>query len=216
MRFRLVVDGESREIDVDPGPEGPVVRIDGAEYVTQVESSPSEFVIRIGQRSHRIRLQGRSAFVDDTRHDISIPDVEGVSTARPAESASRGATLVEVRPPMPGRVIRLLVAPGTEVARGQILLVLEAMKMQNEIPAPHDGIVREFRVAEGESITADRVVAVLEVRWLVASPGCVGAGPSSSGGTAGSSTSPAPGAGCGSTPAPHTTRAPRSSRGCSS
>jgi len=49
------------------------------------------------------------------------------------------------------------------VRKGQTLVVLEAMKMQNEIPAPADAIVREIRVAEGESVTGDRVVASLEI-----------------------------------------------------
>lgn len=164
MRFRLVVDGESREIEVEPDPQGLAVRVDGAEYFTQASSSRTEIVIRIGRRSHRIRFQGRTVLVDDTPHEISIPDIEERPTARSPESTSRGAAILEVRPPMPGRVVRILAAAGTRVVRGQILLVLEAMKMQNEIPAPQDGIVREIRVAEGESITADRVVVVLEVR----------------------------------------------------
>jgi biotin carboxyl carrier protein len=64
---------------------------------------------------------------------------------------------------MPGRVVRILVRAGERVARGQVLLVLEAMKMQNEIHAPRGGIVREVRVSEGELITADRVIAVIEM-----------------------------------------------------
>lgn len=164
MRFRLVVDGESREIELDPGPQGVAVRVDGAEYLTQAGSSPTEFVIHIGRRSHRIRFQGRTVLVDDARHEISIPDIEEGPAARSPEFTIRGAAILEVRPPMPGRVVRILASAGTRVVRGQILLVLEAMKMQNEIPAPQDGIVQEVRVAEGESITADRVVVVLEVR----------------------------------------------------
>jgi pyruvate carboxylase subunit B len=65
---------------------------------------------------------------------------------------------------MPGRVVRVLAEAGAPVKRGQTLVILEAMKMQNEIPAPRDGVVREVAVVEGESITADRVVVVLEVR----------------------------------------------------
>jgi len=54
-------------------------------------------------------------------------------------------------------------AAGTRVHRGQTLVILEAMKMQNEIPAPGDGVVRQVAVAEGETITADRVVASIEL-----------------------------------------------------
>ena len=65
---------------------------------------------------------------------------------------------------MPGRVVRILVRPGDRVKKGQTLVVLEAMKMQNEIPAPADARVTDVRVAEGESVTGDRVIAVLEIR----------------------------------------------------
>src|SRR3989304_8342419 len=76
MRFRLVVDGESREVEVNPDPKGLAVRVDGVEYLTHARFSPPEFVIRIGRRSHRIRFQGRAVLVDEARHEISIPDIE--------------------------------------------------------------------------------------------------------------------------------------------
>src|SRR2546425_11116318 len=72
--------------------------------------------------------------------------------------------LVHVRSSMLGRVVRVAVAPGSPVRRGETLVVLEAMKMQNEIPAPADGVVRQVVVAEGETVTADRVVALIELR----------------------------------------------------
>jgi len=162
MRFRLVVDGESHEVEVDRSSKGLTVRIDGAEYRAQTRRSPDEVAVRIGPRHHRIRFHGRVVLVDDGRHEISLTDIEGGSAARSLVEATRGGQRLEVRPPMPGRVVRILAPAGTRVRRGQVLLVLEAMKMQNEIPAPRDGIVRDVRVAEGESITADRVIAVLE------------------------------------------------------
>ena len=164
MRFRLVLDGESHELEVDRGAKGLTIRVDGAEYRAKANRSAPEVVVRIRSRSHRIRFRGRAVLVDDGRHEISVMDIEGEPAARSREDTVRGRPLVEIRAPMPGRVVRILAPAGTRVRRGQILLVLEAMKMQNEIPAPRDGIVRDVRVAEGESITADRVVAVLDAR----------------------------------------------------
>jgi pyruvate carboxylase subunit B len=63
---------------------------------------------------------------------------------------------------MPGRVVLVPIREGSHVRRGDALAVLEAMKMQNEIPAPSDGIVRRVGVKEGESIGSDRVIAVIE------------------------------------------------------
>lgn len=163
MRFRVVVDGEAHDVEVERGPRGLTIRVDGAEYRGSARSSRSDIVVRIGRATHRIRFEGRDVLVDGDRHQVLVPVVEEARSARSREDSAHPRVL-EIRPPMPGRVVRIDARAGTSVLRGQTLLVLEAMKMQNEIPAPRDGLLREVRVSEGESITVDRVVAVLEVR----------------------------------------------------
>jgi biotin carboxyl carrier protein len=64
--------------------------------------------------------------------------------------------------PMPGKVVRVLCAAGDEVAAGQGVVVVEAMKMQNEIKSPKDGRVSEVRVSEGATVTANQVLAIVE------------------------------------------------------
>ena len=64
--------------------------------------------------------------------------------------------------PMPGKVVRVLCAAGDEVTAGQGILVVEAMKMQNEIKSPKAGRVLEIRVSEGATVTANQVLAVVE------------------------------------------------------
>ena len=63
---------------------------------------------------------------------------------------------------MPGRVVRVLVALGDRVTAGQGVVVVEAMKMENELRSPKDGVVREMNVSEGAAIDADAVLAVIE------------------------------------------------------
>jgi biotin carboxyl carrier protein len=161
VRFRVVIDGEPHEIEVERGAKGLAIRVDGAEYRAHATSRRSGIDVRIGTRTYRVRFQGRELLLDGEAHDLSIPAIEDERIATSADVEGE-ASVREIRPPMPGRVVRILVRAGERVARGQVLLVLEAMKMQNEIPAPRGGIVREVRVSEGEIITADRVVAVLE------------------------------------------------------
>jgi biotin carboxyl carrier protein len=74
-------------------------------------------------------------------------------------SVPAGATVVV--PPMPGRVVEVRVREGDAVAKGAVLLVLEAMKMRNEVTAPIDGVVRDLRVREGSSVRAREAVLVL-------------------------------------------------------
>jgi acetyl-CoA/propionyl-CoA carboxylase, biotin carboxylase, biotin carboxyl carrier protein len=63
--------------------------------------------------------------------------------------------------PMQGTVLRVLVEPGAEVAAGDVIVIVEAMKMENEVSAHRAGIVRELAVAEGQAVQADQVIAVL-------------------------------------------------------
>jgi biotin carboxyl carrier protein len=67
-----------------------------------------------------------------------------------------------VAAPMPGRVVKVLVAPGMAVEARQGVVVVEAMKMENELRAPRSGTVREVRVAEGASVEANAVLVVIE------------------------------------------------------
>ncbi|MDE3153993.1 MAG: acetyl-CoA carboxylase biotin carboxyl carrier protein subunit, partial [Acidobacteriota bacterium] len=64
--------------------------------------------------------------------------------------------------PMPGKVVRVLVAPGDAVTVRQPLVVVEAMKMENELRSPKDGVVREIKVGEGVSVEAGSLLVVVE------------------------------------------------------
>jgi biotin carboxyl carrier protein len=63
---------------------------------------------------------------------------------------------------MPGKVVRILLGPGDEVAAGQGVVVVEAMKMQNEVKSTRPGRVSEIRVAEGETVNGNQILAVIE------------------------------------------------------
>lgn len=83
--------------------------------------------------------------VFDGLHQIEVQD-RSISFARPASGDGR------VKAPIPGLVVRLCVEKGDEVEVGEPLLVLEAMKMENEILAPRSGTVTELNVSEGDSV----------------------------------------------------------------
>ena len=157
MRFRLVVDGEAHEVEVRDSPRGTVVVVDGATYRARVRPDGDTMDVRIGKASHRFALRGGAVELDGLAHAVMVDSLE---EGREGGAARGGETLtVEVRPPMPGRVVRLPAREGAAVRRGQVLAVLEAMKMQNEIVAPVDGVVESVTVKEGESIGGDRIIA---------------------------------------------------------
>ena len=81
--------------------------------------------------------------------------------AAPAPAASGAAGSVTVTSPMPGKIIDVKVNVGDVVKRGDVVLILEAMKMENEIVAPEDGTVATINVAAGASVEAGAVLATL-------------------------------------------------------
>lgn len=78
--------------------------------------------------------------------------------AAPQEAPAPGGAVVA---PMPGTVLSVAVEVGASVTKGQTLLVLEAMKMENEIQAPADGVVKECNVSQGLSVNAGETLIVL-------------------------------------------------------
>ncbi len=79
---------------------------------------------------------------------------EFTSAPSPGKAARGGRDEAGLRAPMPGRIVRLLVSEGESVARGTTLLVLEAMKMEHEIKAPHDGTVARLPFRVGDQVEA--------------------------------------------------------------
>lgn len=84
--------------------------------------------------------------------------VQAAPKAAPAQVAA-GDTPVTA--PMPGKVVKVMVKEGAKVKKGDVLMLLEAMKMQNEIGAPCDGVVKSVNVAGGQGVKPGEVMAVI-------------------------------------------------------
>ncbi len=90
----------------------------------------------------------------------SIPAVEPAPTAAPVSNTAGEGTSVEA--PMPGTILKVMVSNGQAVKAGDTLVVLEAMKMENEISAPHDGTVTSVCVANGDSVDVGKVLVTIK------------------------------------------------------
>jgi biotin carboxyl carrier protein len=92
---------------------------------------------------------------------LAVVDRRRRERARPGE-ATASAGRQRITAPMPGRVVRVLVKPGDVVEARQALVVVEAMKMENELASPKAGTVRDVPVTEGQSVEAGRLLVVVE------------------------------------------------------
>ncbi len=119
--------------------------------------APGVFEVRSGDRMTILHLLGEGgivhAFWEGTAYRLSV-EAEGRSAAHQAPSA--------LDAPMPGRVTAVRVAVGQAVRRGEELLVIEAMKMENALRAPRDGIVHAVHVAVGDMVAPGRALLELD------------------------------------------------------
>lgn len=84
---------------------------------------------------------------------------KAVKAATPTKTGTAGA--VKVNAPMPGKILKVNVKTGDSVKKGDVLMILEAMKMENEIQAPQDGVVASIEVAAGDSVESGKLLASL-------------------------------------------------------
>jgi biotin carboxyl carrier protein len=137
-------DAPPRDANVEsPGPGVYSVLLDGRSYDAFVEDTPSGLVVTI--EGHRFEL------------DIRDPRRWSRKTAGGGSDAVQA-----ILSPMPGKVIRVLAAPGDEVLPGQGIVVVEAMKMQNELKSNRKGRVLSVPAQEGATVTAGELLATIE------------------------------------------------------
>jgi biotin carboxyl carrier protein len=142
----------------------PAIRIDGEPVaplyeITIVEVEPGLYSILADGASHEVRVEAGQVTVGTRRFDYEIDDPR---QWKRSGGTAGGEGRAAIAAPMPGKVVRILVTEGDEVEAGQGIIVVEAMKMQNEMKAPRAGRVGSIPVKENESVAAGAVLAVIE------------------------------------------------------
>ncbi|HWE49048.1 MAG TPA: biotin/lipoyl-containing protein [Bryobacteraceae bacterium] len=141
-----------------------VIKINGepatpASEATAVEVEPGVYSVLSEGASWEVRVTGEEITIGDHRLRFEVEDPrQWRRTGAGAETHGRASILA----PMPGKIVRILVKAGDDVVAGQGIVVVEAMKMQNEMKAPKDGRVTAIQVKENDSVTAGAVLAIVE------------------------------------------------------
>jgi biotin carboxyl carrier protein len=162
MMFDAAASGRTIRVDVRGGDGRYTVSLDGTPIEVDRVATGRHFAsLLVGGKSHEVGVEKRPG-----GYAVVLPGgaltVDLVEAARgfsmPARRADGPARLTA---PMPGRVVRVLEAPGAEVAAGQGLVVIEAMKMENELTSPRAGRLQEMAVREGQAVEAGALLAVV-------------------------------------------------------
>ncbi len=158
MRRILYADGAAHPVEAEREGDATRVRVDG-EPIRAARLGQTLLVTR-GRRTREavVTRRGGEIAVEIGRERFSF------GLRRPGFGGGRSGASgrVEVRPPMPGKVVRILLGNGDRVEEGQGVLVYEAMKMQNEVRAPAGGVVAGLSVAEGSPLQGGELLFVVE------------------------------------------------------
>ncbi len=167
MAYIATSGGREHRLDVRQDRDGLRVRLDDREFLVDLlRVDPALYSLLIGGRSYEIDVleteEALVVLVDGQPFQVEIQDEQ---QRRLRAAAGKGETKTGKRivtAPMPGKVVKLLVKPGDAVQPGDGVVVVEAMKMENELKASTAGTVKEIRVEEGKAVSGGEVLVVIE------------------------------------------------------
>jgi biotin carboxyl carrier protein len=166
MKFEVAINNRQRIIELERDATGWRISLDGEVMdADALEIAPNIFSILLDGKSYEVRVAPNAAgtlTLQMGRHEFTAE----VTDPRAWRGRRHGALEAEGRQqilaPMPGKIIRVLVQAGEKVEAGQGLLVVEAMKMQNEIRSPKSGTVERLLVKEGQPVNAGEILAWID------------------------------------------------------
>jgi biotin carboxyl carrier protein len=139
-RHRVLVDGRTYDVQVSPiDGDSVLLEVEGRREIVHLARAGGERFVAVGGETYHFRPE----------------------SAASSHAAMAALAEPEIRAPMPGKVLEVLVAPGDHVADGDGLLILEAMKMENRLAAPADGVVEALHVAPGDMVAGGQLLVLL-------------------------------------------------------
>jgi len=164
MTYEVTIDGKPHRLELDRAGNTWSCRLDGRNVeVDAVLARPDVLSLRIGNSAYEVKCErvggemhlwvGSARFAAEVRDPRSL---RGRSRAVDDKGPKK------LTAPMPGKIVRVLASQGDEVEAGAGVLVVEAMKMQNEIKSPKKGTIQKILVSEGAAVNAGDVLAIVE------------------------------------------------------
>lgn len=168
MKLTAEIAGEQCQLQIRRDKGQVMAEVNGRHYEVEVrEPEPGVYLLLAGGDVYECRVDqnasGRGASEVHTgghTYSTTLTDPKRLRGAQGSGADAEGRA--EIVAPMPGKVVRVLVEVGAQVEAGDGIVVVEAMKMQNELKSPKTGIVIELRAAPGSTVNGGDVLAVIE------------------------------------------------------
>jgi biotin carboxyl carrier protein len=172
LRFELLIDGKSYNVEIGMG-KVITIEVEGKTFQAMAKKTSNGMSVGIGRKEFLVRFEESHITIDGRKHTVEVRNLrrgrtswyntteesEDIKVGKPVHKVSGGEGIIH--PPMPGRVISIKVKEGDSVKTGSPIIVLEAMKMQNEIISNMDGVVREIRISEGDLVESGDILVII-------------------------------------------------------
>jgi biotin carboxyl carrier protein len=168
--MKLIAESDDEKHAVEIKRDGANITADVGGRVYELETSqpePNVWLFKLENKIYQIFVSPNertgepfTVSVGNRSYEIKVYDPKRLRGSDGAGEHADGAS--EIKTAMPGKLVRVLVESGAEIKKGDGVLIVEAMKMQNEMKSPKDGIVKEIRFKEGATVNAGDVLAVIE------------------------------------------------------
>jgi biotin carboxyl carrier protein len=166
MKFEVLINNTRRIVDLERDANRWRISLDGNLVdADAVEIAPNTYSILLNGKSHEIRVTPTptgALTLQTGPHEFTAEVIDPRAWRGRRQGAIEAEGRQQILAPMPGKIVRVLVQTGEAVEAGQGLLVVEAMKMQNEIRSPKSGTVERLLVKEGQPVNAGEILAWID------------------------------------------------------
>ena len=165
MTYDVVIDDKVRRVELQREGDRWHCKLDGKEIVVDAALTDRDVIsLLVDGRAYEVKREitatDQHVLVGTERYKSEVRDPRSLRTRKAmAENAAGPRKLTA---PMPGKVVRILLPAGSAVEAGQGVVVVEAMKMQNDIKSPKAGTVQQVLISEGAAVNAGDVLAIIE------------------------------------------------------
>jgi biotin carboxyl carrier protein len=168
MKRIAEIDGQQYTVEIDRHDRKVTATVDGRPYEIEFsEPEPNVYLIKhngkvVEIRSDRPSNDNELVHVRVGTDELDIRLLDPRKLRHSKSNDHHGDGLAEIRTAMPGKIVRIIAQAGEEVKKGDGVIVVEAMKMQNEMRSPKDGVIKEVKVEEGSTVNAGELLVIIE------------------------------------------------------
>ncbi len=168
MKLLTELNDEKHEITIEQTDEKVFAKIDNRTYELEAsEPEPNVYLFKYDNKIFEVFISSNEKAnepfkvnIANQQFEIKISDPKRLRGTSARNGEIEG--IAEIKTAMPGKVVRVLAHQGAKVQTGDGIIVVEAMKMQNEMKSPKDGVIKEIRFSEGATVNAGDVLVIIE------------------------------------------------------